>query len=132
VGRCECVFTELACPFYRRRGSDGEWMYAGCLLGLNKGGGPWVPSCAKMKICRMSVPIYLAGVSCFTSLHQRTLLGASCLEIVGSDEIPSCTPIFLSDRLVLESVMKLCWMIPSCGTISHSMVKSVSGEYHGS
>jgi hypothetical protein len=36
---------------------------------------------------------------------------------------------FLSDYLVLEEAFaKLCWLLPSCGTVSRSMVKSVSGE----
>jgi hypothetical protein len=28
--------------------------------------------------------------------------------------------------------VKLCWLLPSCGTSSRSMVKSASGECHGS
>jgi hypothetical protein len=38
-----------------------------------------------------------------------------------------CTPFGFKG-----SVTKLCWLLPSGGTIPHSMVKSDSGEYHGS
>jgi hypothetical protein len=68
----------------------------------------------------------------FRRLRHRTPLGVSCLDIAGSDEICLRAPMFLSDRLVSERVVKLCWMLPSCNTISRSMVKSASREYHGS
>jgi hypothetical protein len=73
---------------------------------MSKGGGPRVLSRIKMRICRMSVSIYLAGVSCFGRLRQRTLLSASCLEIAGSDEIRSGAPMFLSGRLVSKGVLR--------------------------
>ena len=73
-----------------------------CWLGLNKGGGPMVPSPAKRKNLRMPFPIDLAGWSCSGRLRWRTPLGVLCLEFAGSDGIRSCAPMFYSDRLVSE------------------------------
>jgi hypothetical protein len=50
-----------------QQGADG-WC-GGYLLGLNKGGGPRVPSRAKMRIYRMPVSMDPAGVSCSDELH---------------------------------------------------------------
>jgi hypothetical protein len=72
----------------------------------NKGGGLRVPTCAKTKICQLSVPINLARVSCSERLRWQTPLGDSCLEIAGSGGIRSCTPMFFSDRLVSEGALQ--------------------------
>jgi hypothetical protein len=48
---------------------------------MNKGGGMRIPTCAKMLIYRMLVPIDLDVVSCSRWLHQRTPLGYTCLVI---------------------------------------------------
>jgi hypothetical protein len=53
----------------------------GQLASGSVGGGPRVPTPAKMKICQMFVLIDLAGVSCFGRLHRQNPLDASCLEI---------------------------------------------------
>jgi hypothetical protein len=66
----------------------------GLLVCSNNGGGPRVPFRAKVKICWMLVPINLAKVLCYKRLRRRTPLGASCLEIAGSDGIRSCAPMF--------------------------------------
>jgi hypothetical protein len=76
------------------------------LLGLNKGGGPRISSCAKMEICQMHVPSNLIGRSCSGRLRRRTPLGDSCLEIARSGGIQSCAPILLSDRLVSEGALR--------------------------
>jgi hypothetical protein len=73
---------------------------------LNKGGGPRVPFCTKMKISRMPVPIDQARVLCFRRLCRRDPLGASCLEITSSEKIWSCAPVFFSSRLVSEGVLR--------------------------
>jgi hypothetical protein len=55
------------------------------------------------------------------------------LEIAGSDEIWSYVPMFFSWPFGLRgSAVKLCWLLPSCVTISCFMMKSVSGECYGS
>jgi hypothetical protein len=54
----------------------------------------------------MPVSMDLRGVPCSGSLHRWTPLGTSCLEIVGSDGIRLGAPMFLSDRLVLEGVLR--------------------------
>jgi hypothetical protein len=59
-----------------------------------------------MKICRMSVHIDLAGLSCSGRLRRRTPFGDLCLEIDGSDGIRSCAPVFFSDRLVSEGALR--------------------------
>jgi hypothetical protein len=74
-------------------------------IGVNKEGGPMVPSRAKMRICRMSVSMDLARVLCSGRLRRRTPLGASCLEIAGSYEIRSGALIFLSNRFVSEGAL---------------------------
>jgi hypothetical protein len=65
-----------------------------------------VPSPAKMRIFWMYVSMDLADVSSFGMLHQRSPLGASCLEIPRSDGIQSGAPVFLFDRLVLEGALR--------------------------
>jgi hypothetical protein len=40
-------------------------------------------------------PMDLSGVSSFGRLCRRTPMGASCLEIAGSEGIRSCAPVFL-------------------------------------
>jgi hypothetical protein len=40
--------------------------------------------------------------------------------------------MFFYERLVSEGAAKLCWLLQSWGTLSHSMVKLASGEWHGS
>jgi hypothetical protein len=65
------------------------------LLALHdKGGGPRIPTRAKMLICRMRVPIALAGVSWSGRLRRQTPLGDSCLRIAGSGGIHSYVPMF--------------------------------------
>jgi hypothetical protein len=109
-----------------------EWC-GGCLLGLNNGCGPRIPCCTKMKIYRMFVLNDMAGVSCSKMLHQRTPHADSCLEITGSDRILSYAPIsFIWPFGFKGSTVKLCWVLPSCGMIFRSVVKSASGECHGS
>jgi hypothetical protein len=73
---------------------------------VNKGGDPRVSSRAKIRISRMSISIYLAGVSCSGKLCRRTPLGTLCPEIAGSDGIQSGAPVFLSDRLVSEGALQ--------------------------
>jgi hypothetical protein len=86
---------------------DGTvWWYEDYWISVNKKDGPRVSSRVKMKISRMFVTMDLAGLSCSGRLHRRTLLGASCLEIAGSDGIWSGAPVFLSDRLVLERALR--------------------------
>jgi hypothetical protein len=51
---------------------------------------------------RMPISMDLAVVSCLRRLRQQTLLGASYLEIAGSNGIRSASPVFLSDRLISE------------------------------
>jgi hypothetical protein len=55
-----------------------------------------------------------------------------CLEVAGLDGIRSAATVFLFDFGFRGSAAKLCWLLPSCDTISHSMVKSASIECHGS
>jgi hypothetical protein len=81
----------------------------------------------------MLVPIDLDRVSCSGRLHRWTPRGASCLEIAISDGIRLCAPIFFIWPFGFRgSVVKFCWLLLSCGTISRLMVKSVSKECHGS
>jgi hypothetical protein len=72
VGRHKRVVTELACLFFRRRGSAGERRHGGHLLSWNKVGGPRVSSRVKMKIYRMPILIDMAGVSCSGRFHRRS------------------------------------------------------------
>jgi hypothetical protein len=73
----------------------------------NKGGGLRVPTCAKTKICQLSVPINLARVSCSERIRWQTPLGDSSLEIARSGGIQSCTLMFFSDRLVSEGALQI-------------------------
>jgi hypothetical protein len=73
---------------------------------VNKGGDPRVSSRTKIRISRMSVSIYLAGVSCSGKLCRRTPLGVLCPDIAGSDGIQLNAPVFLSDHLVSEGVLQ--------------------------
>jgi hypothetical protein len=100
----------------------------GYLLGLN---GPRIPSRAKMKIYWMPVHIDMAGVLCSRMLRQRPLSG-SCLKIARSNGIRSYAPFFIWLFGFGGSTAKLWWLLPSCGTISRSMVKWANGECHGS
>jgi hypothetical protein len=107
---CFCLLLPRCWPSASRvsradpTGADGSC--EGYLLSLNKAGGPRVPSCAKMRICRMPVSIDLAGVSCYKRLRRRTPLGASCLEFAGSDGIRSGAPMFLSNRFILKGALQ--------------------------
>jgi hypothetical protein len=56
-------------------------------------------------------------------------IGRSCLEIARSDGIRSGALMFLSDRLVSEGALRSSAGCYHHATISHSMVKSSSGEY---
>jgi hypothetical protein len=67
----------------------------------------------------MPVPMDLSRVSCSGRLRQQSPLGASCLEIAGLNGIQSCNRVGFRG------------LLPSCGTISHSLVKSASRECHG-
>jgi hypothetical protein len=99
---CGVGFLNL---LHRRRAADNG--VGACSSALkNKGGGPRVPTYTKTKICQLSAPIDLAGVSCSGRLRRQTLLGDSCLEIAGSGGIQSCAPVFLSDRLVSEGALR--------------------------
>jgi hypothetical protein len=57
-------FCGGGCVNLLRRCHEADDDVGACLSALkNKGGGPRVPTCAKMKICRFSAPNNLAGVS---------------------------------------------------------------------
>jgi hypothetical protein len=73
---------------HRQAADDGV---GACLSDLeNKGGGPRIPTCAKMMIFWLSAPIDLVGMSCSGRLQRQTPLGDSCLKIAGSGGIRSC------------------------------------------
>jgi hypothetical protein len=75
----------------------GRPVKVGCVgasgLVCNKGGGPRIPICEKMKICRLFILRDLVVVSCSERLRQRNPLGVLCLEFVGSG-IRSGAPMF--------------------------------------
>jgi hypothetical protein len=83
----------------------GGWR-GGYQLDLNKGCGPRIPTRNEGLICQMHVPIDQAAVLCSERLHRRTPLDDSYLEIVGSGRFLSCTPIFLSNHLVLKGALR--------------------------
>jgi hypothetical protein len=75
-----------------------------------------------MKICLMLALIDLAGVSSSERLHLRTLLGASCLEIAGSEGIRLAHPFY---RLVSEGALQIFVVCSIMGQL-RSMVKSAA------
>jgi hypothetical protein len=98
----------------------------------NKGVGPRVSSHAKMRICWIPVSMDMEGVSCSGRIRRRTLLGASCLEIDGSDGIRSGAPVFLSDRLVPKGSL---WSSAGCYHYVRRFIvpwwSQSSGKCHG-
>jgi hypothetical protein len=64
----------------------------------------------------VGVRLLVAGVSSSVRFHRRTPLGASCLEIVGSNEIRLCAPIFF---LIVWFQRRLCEALLSVAIIGH-------------
>jgi hypothetical protein len=89
---------------------------------LNKGGGPRVLVWAEMKTRQMFVPTDLGGISCFGRLRWRPPMGASCLEVAGSDRIQSCAPIFYLSVGLRGSVVKLCEALLAVTIICHDFL----------
>jgi hypothetical protein len=91
VETCLLPFAEEELGAAGSRGLSAWWL----MTWVNKFcGGPRVPSSAKMMSYQILIPIDPAIVSCSKSLHRRTTLDASCLEIAGSIGILSRVPIF--------------------------------------
>jgi hypothetical protein len=83
----------------------GDWQRGGAASLVNNGGGPRIPSIAKMMICRCLSPSirrkWRVSEGCASAPW-----GVLCLEFAGSGGIRSCTPMFYSDRLVIEGAFE--------------------------
>jgi hypothetical protein len=85
-----------------------------------------------MKIYLVPVSIDLVGVTCFRRLHRRTSLGASCLDIDVDWDLVGCNHVFYLSVWFQRDHCEALLAVTIMWHDSRSMVKSASGECHGS